>query len=111
VFKQYSQRRDPFENLILGRVDKRLRKYLARGGEGVLRKFIQEEILAKTPDPGEEIAKLKSELAALEIEANQRLDLGRIRARGQEFQPRLADLQRVHLQPVDLEADTRDALA
>jgi len=124
VCKRYRLRRDPFESLILGRVEKRLKKYLARGGEGVLRRFIQEEILAKTPDPGEEITKLKSELAALEAEANRLLDiatpanrdfvderLGKIRVRKQELEPRLADLERVDFQPVDLEAATRDALA
>ncbi len=124
VCKRYRLRRDPFENLILGRVEKRLRKYLARGGEGILRKFIAEEILAKTPDPREEITKLNSELAALEVEANRLLDiatpanrdfvderLGKIRARRQEVEPRLADLERVDFQPVDLEAATRDALA
>src|SRR5207249_116948 len=104
VCKRYRLRRDPFENLILERVEKRLRKYLARGGEGILRKFIAEEILAKTPDPGEEITKLKSELASLEVEANRLLDiatpanrdfvderLGKIRVRRQEIEPRFAD--------------------
>jgi recombinase-like zinc beta ribbon protein len=124
VCKRYRLRRDPFENLILERVEKRLKKYLARGGESVLRKFIQKEILAKTPDPGEEITKLKSELTSLEAEANRLLDiatpanrdfvderLGKIRVRKQEVEPRLADLERVDFQPVDLEAATRDALA
>src|SRR2546425_12440764 len=124
VCKRYRLRRDPFENLILQRVEERLRKYLARGGEGILRRVIAEEILAKTPDPGEEIIKLKSELTALEAEANRLLDiatpanrdfvderLGKIRVRKQELEPRLADLERVDFQPVDLEAATRDALA
>jgi Recombinase zinc beta ribbon domain len=124
VCKRYRLRRDPFEHLILGRVEKPLMKYLARGGEGILRKFIAEEILAKTPNPGEEITKLKSELTTLETEANRLLDiatpanrdfvderLGKIRVRRQELEPRLADLERVDFQPVDLEAATRDALA
>ena len=109
-----------FSNLL----EKRLKKYLARGGEGVLRRFIQEEILAKTPGPGEEITKLKSELTSLEAEVNRLLDiatpanrdfvderLGKIRVHKQEIEPRLADLERVDFQPVDLEAATRDALA
>jgi site-specific DNA recombinase len=124
VCKRYRLRRDPFETLILDRVEKRLRKHLARGGEGILRKFIAEEIVAKTPDPGEEITKLKSELASLEAEADRLLDiatpanrdfvderLGKIRVRRQELEPRLADLERVDYQPVDIEAATRDALA
>jgi len=37
--------------------------------------------------------------------------LGKIRVRKQEIEPRLADLERVDFQPVDLEAATRDALA
>src|SRR3989442_873776 len=37
VCKRYRLRRDPFENLILERVEKRLKKYLARGGEGASR--------------------------------------------------------------------------
>ena len=37
--------------------------------------------------------------------------LGKIRVRKQELEPRLADLERVDFQPVDLEAATRDALA
>ena len=90
----------------------------------LLRKFIAEEILAKTPDPGEEITKLKAELTSLEAEVNRLLDiatpanrdfvderLGKIRVRKQEIEPRLADLERVDFQPVDLEAATRDALA
>src|SRR5437879_5703565 len=122
--KRYWLRRDPLETLILQRVEKRLKKYLARGGEGILRKFIAEEILAKTPDPGEEITKLRSELTSIEAEANRLLDiatpanrdfvderLGKIRVRKQELEPRLADLERVDFQPVDLEAATRDALA
>jgi hypothetical protein len=105
-------------------VEKRLKKYLARGGEATLRKFIAEEILAKTPGPEEEITKLKSELTAHEAEADRLLDiatpanrdfvderLGRIRVRRQELEPRLADLERVDYQPVDIEAATRDALA
>jgi site-specific DNA recombinase len=124
VCKRYRLRRDPFETLILERVEKRLKKYLARGGEATLRKFIADEILAKTPDPGEEMGKLKSELSSLEVEANRLLDiatpanrdfvderLGKIRVRRQELEPRLADLERVDFQPVDLEAATRDALA
>src|SRR2546428_3695304 len=117
VCKRYRLRRDPFESLILGRVEERLQKDFARGGEGVPRRVIQQEIVAKTPDPGEEITKLKSELAALEAEANRLLDiatpanrdfvderLGKIRVRKQELEPRLADLERVDFQPVDLEA-------
>ncbi len=124
VCKRYRLRRDPFERLILERVERRLKKYLARGGEGILRKFIQEEILSKTPDPGEQIGKLKSELASLEAEANRLLDiatpanrdfvderLGKIRVRKQELEPCLTDLERVDFQPIDLEAATRDALA
>src|SRR2546425_2192301 len=124
VCKRYRLRRDPFENLILERVEKRLKKYLARGGEGVLRRFIQEEILAKTPDPGEGISKLKSELTSLEAEVNRLLDiatpanrdfvderLGKRHVRKQELDTRLADLQRLDYQPVDLEAATRDAFA
>lgn len=53
----------------------RCRKYLARGGEGILRKFIADEILAKTTDPGEEIGKLESELTFLEAEADRLLDI------------------------------------
>src|SRR6266699_2172831 len=124
VCKRYRLRRDPFENLVLERVEKRLKKYLARGGEGILRKFIAEEILAKTPDPGAESGKRKSGLTSLEAEANRLLDiatpanrdfvderLGKIRVRKQELEPRLADLERVDYQPVDLEAATPDALA
>src|SRR5713101_1259437 len=124
VCKRYRLRRDPFETLILERVEKRLKKYLARGGEGILRKFIAEEILAKTPDPGEEITKLRSELTSIEAEANRLLDiatpanrdfvderLGKIRVHKQELEARLADLERIDYQPVDLEAATRDALA
>ncbi len=72
----------------------------------------------------EEIGKLKEELASLNVEANRLLDiatpanrdfvderLGRIRVRRQELEPRLADLERVDFQPVDLEAAARDALA
>jgi DNA invertase Pin-like site-specific DNA recombinase len=124
VCRRYWLRRDPFENLILERVEKRLKKYLARGGETTLRRFIAEEILAKTPDPREEIGKLRSELAALEVEADRLLDiatpanrdfvderLGKIRGRRQDLEARLADLQRVDYRPVDLEAATREALA
>ncbi|MGH2667836.1 MAG: recombinase family protein, partial [bacterium] len=124
VCKRYRLRRDPFENLILERVEKRLRKYLARGGETILRKFIAEEILAKTPDPREDTARVKAELAALEAEANRLLDiatpanrdfvderLGKVRVRKQDLEARLGDLERVDYQPVDLEAATRDALA
>src|SRR5712691_4985442 len=123
VCKRYWLRRDPFETLILQRVEKRLKKYLARAGMPLLRKFIQEEILAKATDPREEIAKVKPELAALEAEVNRLLDiatpanrdfvderLGKIRVRKQELEARLADLERVDYQPVDLEAATRDAL-
>ncbi len=74
-------------------------------------------------DPGEEITKLKTEPTSLEAEANRLLDiatpanrdfvderLGKVRVRKQELEPRLADLERVDFQPVDLEAATRDAL-
>jgi recombinase-like zinc beta ribbon protein len=124
VCKRYRLRRDPFENLILERVEKRLRKYLARGGESVLRKFIQEEILAKTIDPREEIGTVKAEPAALDAEVNRLLDIatpanrdfvderfGKTRVRKQELEPRLADLEGVDFQPVDLKATTREALA
>jgi len=37
--------------------------------------------------------------------------LGKVRVRKQELEPRLADLERVDFEPVDLEAATRDALA
>ena len=80
--------------------------------------------MAKTPDPGEEIAKVKPELAALEAEVNRLLDiatpanrdfvderLGKIRVRKQELEARLADLECIDYQPVDLEAATREALA
>jgi len=124
VCKRYWLRRDPFENMILGRVEKRLTKYLARGGEATLRKFIAEEILAKTPDPNEEIAKLKADLTVQQAEADRLLDiatpanrdfvddrLGKIRTRKLEIEARLADLQQIDCQPIDLEAATRDALA
>ena len=68
-------RRDPFEELILGRVEKRLRKYLARGGEAALRRFITEEIVAKVQDPREEIAKVRAELAGFQTEADRLLDI------------------------------------
>ncbi len=124
VCRRYWLRRDPFETLILKRVEKRLRKYLARGGQATLRRFLAEEILAKTPDPREEIGKVKAELAALQAEADRLLDiatpanrdfvderLGKIRIRKQDVEARLADLDRVEYQPIDLEAGTRDALA
>ncbi len=124
VCRRYWLRRDPFENLILVRVEKRLKKYLAKGGEAILRKFIAEEILAKSPDPREEIGKLRGDLAALQVEADRLLDimtpatadfvgdrLGKIRVRKQDLEARLADLERVDYQPVDLEAATADALA
>jgi site-specific DNA recombinase len=124
VCKRYRLRRDPFEHLILERVEKRLKKYLARGGMATLRKFIAEEILAKTPDPTDEIARAKRELAECGVEADRLLDiatpanrdfvderLGKIRIRRQELEARLADLQRVDHRPVDLEAATRAALA
>jgi hypothetical protein len=38
----------PFEGLILDLAEKRLKKYLARRGEGILRQLIAEETLAKT---------------------------------------------------------------
>ncbi len=124
VCRRYWLRRDPFETMILGRVEKRLTKYLARGGEVTLRKFIAEEILAKTTDPSEDIAKLKADLTAQQAEADRLLDiatpanrdfvddrLGKIRTRKQEIEARLSDLAQIDCQPVDLEAATRDALA
>jgi hypothetical protein len=124
VCRRYWLRRDPFETLILERVEKRLKKYLARGGEATLRKFIAEELIAKTPDPREDVAKVKADLASLQAEADRLLDiatpasrdfvderLGKIRGRRQDLEARLADLQRVDYQPVDLEAATREALA
>ncbi len=124
VCRRYWLRRDPFETLILVRIEKRLKKYLARGGEATLRKFIAEELIAKTPDPREDTAKVKAELAALEAEANRLLDiatpanrdfvderLGRVRTRRRDLEARLADLERIDYQPVDLEAATREALA
>ncbi len=123
VCRRYWLRRDPFETLILGRVKKRLKKYLARGGEATFRRFIAEEVLAKTPDPREEVAAMRAELATLEAEANRLLDiatpanrdfvderLGKIRPRKHELEARLADLARVDYQPVDLEAATSEAL-
>jgi DNA invertase Pin-like site-specific DNA recombinase len=122
--RRYWLRRDPFESFILERVEKRLRKLLKRGGEQTLRRFIAEEILAKTPDPAEETAKLRGELATIQAEADRLLDiatpanrdfvderLGKIRARRQDLEARLADLERVDYQPVDVEAATADALA
>jgi DNA invertase Pin-like site-specific DNA recombinase len=122
--RRYWLRRDPFENFILERVEKRLRKFLKRGGEEMLRRFIAEEILAKTPDPAEEIAKLKGDLTTMQDEADRLLDiatpanrdfvderLGKIRARRRDLEARLADLERVDYQPVDVEAATADALA
>jgi hypothetical protein len=124
VCRRYWLRRDPFENFILERVEKRLQKFLKRGGEQTLRRFIAEEILAKTPDPAEELAKLKGELATLAAEADRLLDiatpanrdfvderLGKIRARRRDAEARLADMERVDYQPVDVEAATADALA
>ena len=124
VCRRYWLRRDPFEKMILGRVEMRLKKYLTQGGEATLRKFIAEEILSKTPDPGEEITKLKVDMTAQQAEADRLLDiatpanrdfvddrLGKIRTRKQEIEARLTDLQRVDFEPVDLEAATRDALA
>src|SRR3989449_355632 len=73
VCKRYRLRRDPFENLILGRVENRLKKDLARGGEGGPRRVIQEGDLAQNPDPGGGITQLKSGLAALEAQANKLL--------------------------------------
>ena len=124
VCRRYWLRRDPFETFILDRVEKRLRKYLARGGEATLRRFITDEILSKVQDPREDIAKAKSALAGLQTEADRLLDiatpanrdfiderLARIRAQRQALDSRLADLQRVEYRPVDLEAATTDALA
>jgi hypothetical protein len=124
VCRRYWLRRDPFEKLILQRVEKRLRKYLARGGEALLRRFIAEEIVAKTPDPREDLGKVKGELATLQSKADRLLDiatpanrdfvderLGKIRARRQDLEARLADLQKIDFQKVDVEAATRDALA
>jgi hypothetical protein len=122
--RRYWLRRDPFESFILGRVEKRLQKFLTSGGERMLRRFIADEILAKTPDPTEEIAKLKGEVATLTSEADRLLDiatpanrdfvderLGKIRARRQDVEARLADLVQVDCRPVDIEAATADALA
>jgi len=91
----------------------------------LLRKFIQEEILAKATDPREEIATVKPELASLEAEVNRLLDIAtpanrdlvderlgkKIRVRKQDLEARLADLERIDYQPIDLEAATREALA
>jgi DNA invertase Pin-like site-specific DNA recombinase len=120
----YRLRRDPFESFILGRVEKRLRKFLRSGGEQMLRRFIAEEILAKTPDPSAETGKLKEELATLAAEADRLLDiatpanrdfvderLGNIRARRRDLEARLADLMQVDYRPVDVETATADALA
>jgi site-specific DNA recombinase len=122
--KSYYLRRDPFENFILGRVEKRLQKYLARGGMALLRKFIAEEITSKLQDPQEEIGRIKSELARLQVEADRLLDvmtpatadfvgerLGKVRVQRQTLESRLADLERVDYHPIDLEAATREALA
>src|SRR5436309_14085660 len=70
------------------------------------------------------MARVQPKLPSLEAEVNRLLDiatpangdfvderLGQIRVRKQELEPRLADLERVDFQPVDLEAATRDALA
>ena len=105
-------------------MEKRLKKYLARGGEGLLRTFIEEQIVAGLQNPAEEIAKVKAELASLRAEADRLLDiatpanrdfvderLGNIRTRKLDLEARLVDLERVDYQPVDLEAATRDALA
>ena len=94
------------------------------GGEGILRKFIAEEILARSPKPSPEIAKAREELATVQAEVNRLVGiatpanrdfvderLGKIRARKQELESRLADLERVDFGPVDLEAATRNALA
>jgi hypothetical protein len=99
-------------------------KNLAGGGEATMRRFIADEILSKVQDPREEIAKVKSDLAGLQADADRLLDiatpanrdfiderLGKIRTQRQALDSRLADLQRVEYRPVDLEAATADALA
>ena len=57
------------------RVEKRLNNHLARGGEKVLRRFIQEELLTKTPHPREETAMVRGDLTALQAEVNRLLDI------------------------------------
>jgi len=124
VCTRYYLRRDPFESCILGRVEKRLQKYLARGGMTLLRKFIAEEITSKLQDPQEEIGRIRSELARLQVEADRLLDvmtpatadfvgerLGKVRVQRQALEARLGDLERVDYRPIDLEATTREALA